>query len=325
MSKIALTPNASGDGVFTITAPNSGTNRAIALPDAAGTIPLLAAASNTAITSTPAELNILDGVTSTAAELNILDGVTSTTAELNILDGVTSTAAELNILDGVTATAAEINLIDGGTARGTTALADGDGMLINDAGTMRMSTVQTVKTYMIDGVGGGLVFLATADASEDSSIAFTQLDNSAYDSYVITVSGIAPTTANGYIYMRTSADGGSNYDGGSNTYRYESARRYDSDLVRDTASSLLPICTVLDNNASDPGLNGTIEIYDAGVSSRPTSILGNLAQATGADTPRKFDFNGIRHSNAVTTAIIFYATGTTIKRGTFTLYGRVNA
>ena len=71
---------------------------------------------NTAITSTAAELNILDGVTSTAAELNILDGVTSTTAELNILDGVTSTAAELNILDGVTSTAAELNLLDGITA-----------------------------------------------------------------------------------------------------------------------------------------------------------------------------------------------------------------
>ena len=38
-------------------------------------------------------------ITSTAAELNILDGVTSTTAELNILDGVTSTTAELNYLD----------------------------------------------------------------------------------------------------------------------------------------------------------------------------------------------------------------------------------
>ena len=46
-----------------------------------------------AVTSTAAEINILDGVTSTAAELNILDGVTSTAAELNILDGVTSTAA----------------------------------------------------------------------------------------------------------------------------------------------------------------------------------------------------------------------------------------
>ena len=58
-------------------------------------------------------------VSSTAAELNILDGVTSTTAELNILDGVTSTTAELNILDGVTATATELNYSDTGSAVGT--------------------------------------------------------------------------------------------------------------------------------------------------------------------------------------------------------------
>ena len=73
----------------------------------------------TTVTSTAAELNILDGVTSTAAELNILDGVTSTAAELNILDGVTSTTAELNILDGVTSTAAELNILDGVTATAT--------------------------------------------------------------------------------------------------------------------------------------------------------------------------------------------------------------
>ena len=54
------------------------------------------------MTSTAAELNILDGVTSTAAELNLLDGVTSTTAELNLLDGVTATTVELNYVDGVT-------------------------------------------------------------------------------------------------------------------------------------------------------------------------------------------------------------------------------
>ncbi len=68
------------------------------------------------VTSTAAELNILDGVTSTTAELNILDGVTSTASELNILDGVTSTTAELNILDGVTATATELNYVDGVTS-----------------------------------------------------------------------------------------------------------------------------------------------------------------------------------------------------------------
>tara|TARA_B100000575_G_scaffold237688_1_gene199862 strand:- start:1002 stop:2210 length:1209 start_codon:yes stop_codon:yes gene_type:complete len=47
----------------------------------------------------PAELT---GVTSTAAEINILDGVTATAAELNLLDGVTATTAELNHVDGVT-------------------------------------------------------------------------------------------------------------------------------------------------------------------------------------------------------------------------------
>ena len=56
----------------------------------------------TTVTSTAAELNILDGVTATTAELNILDGVTATTVELNILDGVTATTAELNYVDGVT-------------------------------------------------------------------------------------------------------------------------------------------------------------------------------------------------------------------------------
>ena len=55
-------------------------------------------------------------VTSTAAELNLLDGVTATTTELNLIDGVTSTTAELNILDGVTATAAEINHVGGVTS-----------------------------------------------------------------------------------------------------------------------------------------------------------------------------------------------------------------
>ena len=102
----------------------------------------------TAISATAAELNIMDGVTSTTAELNILDGVTSTAAELNILDGVTSTASELNILDGVTATTAELNLTDGGSTVGTTAVAGGDGLLTNDNGTMRQTSVDTFDTYL---------------------------------------------------------------------------------------------------------------------------------------------------------------------------------
>jgi len=127
-------------------------------------------------------------VTSTAAELNILDGVTSTAAELNILDGVTSTAAELNILDGVTTTAAEINLIDGGTARGTTAVADGDGVLINDAGTMRMTKVDTLSTYMSGkSVGGSNIVTTGALNSGSITSGFGNIDTG---SSTITTTGL---------------------------------------------------------------------------------------------------------------------------------------
>ena len=97
-------------------------DRTITFPDATGTIALLASPTFTGTLTAPtinASTALQIGgvaVTSTAAELNILDGVTSTAAELNILDGVTATAAELNILDGVTATTAELNHVDGVTS-----------------------------------------------------------------------------------------------------------------------------------------------------------------------------------------------------------------
>jgi len=64
------------------------------------------------------------------------------------IDGTLETDALSIAGVAVTTTAAELNLIDGGTARGTTAIADGDGVLINDAGTMRQTSVETLATYM---------------------------------------------------------------------------------------------------------------------------------------------------------------------------------
>tara|TARA_R100000544_G_C2220449_1_gene57216 strand:+ start:129 stop:1343 length:1215 start_codon:yes stop_codon:yes gene_type:complete len=103
--------NALNDGTTTLTSTVAELNIMDGVTATAAELNIL-----DGVTATAAELNILDGVTSTAAEINILDGVTSTTAELNILDGVTSTTAELNILDGVTSTATELNLLDGVTS-----------------------------------------------------------------------------------------------------------------------------------------------------------------------------------------------------------------
>ena len=61
---------------------------------------------------------------------------------------VTSTAAELNILDGVTSTATELNIMDGDTSATSTTLADADRLVTNDAGTMKQVALTDVKTYL---------------------------------------------------------------------------------------------------------------------------------------------------------------------------------
>ena len=105
---------------LTITDPTA--DRTIKLPNQSGTLPVLAADSDTAITSTPAELNLLDGVTATTAELNILDGVTSTATELNVMDGDTSASS--------------------------VTLADADRIVVNDDGTMKQVALTTLNTYI---------------------------------------------------------------------------------------------------------------------------------------------------------------------------------
>ena len=83
-----------------------------------GYIPVLAAATTVAISATPAELNILDGVTSTAAELNLLNGVSGLVqADLTKLAAVDATAAEINLLDAITRGSIIVGNSSGASAR----------------------------------------------------------------------------------------------------------------------------------------------------------------------------------------------------------------
>ena len=63
---------------------------------------------------------------------------------------ITSTAAELNILDGVTATATELNIIDGDTTATSTTVADADRVVLNDGGTMKQVAVTDLAAYFDD-------------------------------------------------------------------------------------------------------------------------------------------------------------------------------
>ena len=133
----------------TLTVIDPDADRTIKLPNVSGCLPVLAADSATAITATPAELNVLDGITATTAQLNYSNGVTSdlqtqldnkqpldadlttlsgcqagaaaalallTSDEVAILDGATVSTAELNLLDGCVATTTQLNYLQGVTS-----------------------------------------------------------------------------------------------------------------------------------------------------------------------------------------------------------------
>ena len=111
------------DHETTLTTVDPTADRTISLPNQSGTLPVLAAASTTQITSTPEELNLLDGVSGLVQ-------------------------ADFTKLAAVDATAAELNLVDGGTSVGSSiTIADSDGIIVNDGGTMKSVPASDVKTY----------------------------------------------------------------------------------------------------------------------------------------------------------------------------------
>ena len=88
-------------------------------------------------------ITLADGVVTVAGEISV------TTLDIGGTN-VTSTAAELNILDGVTSTATELNIMDGNTSASSTTVADADRVVFNDAGTMKQVAVTDLAAYFDD-------------------------------------------------------------------------------------------------------------------------------------------------------------------------------
>jgi len=254
----------------------------------------------------------------TKAELDLLDGVTSTTAELNITDGVTSTAAELNILDGVTATAAEINLIDGGTARGTTAVADGDGFLTNDGGTMRMTKVDTLATYMGTKIGGGMEFIASSGAISNgtSSVAFTGFDASKYDSYKFFFLYVVPVNDNVSFHSRVSVNGGGAYDSTSNNYY--TTQGYDHIAFTNAIGGA---------SGETTGASGTFTAFNpAYTGGYRLFFFEMVTETTGAQYDNVDDVVAYRgNEGTAVNAIQFFMSSGNIESGEITMFGVVNS
>jgi len=94
VSKIALSPDSSGTGTFTIASPNSNSNRTMTLPDEAGTVVIKdgsgVISSTTMSATTMSATNISDG-TNTTATTNVVNGSAKAWANFS---GISATVNE---------------------------------------------------------------------------------------------------------------------------------------------------------------------------------------------------------------------------------------
>ncbi len=109
-------------------------------------------------------ITVSDGIVTVAGEISV------TTLDIGGTN-VTSTAAELNILDGVTSTATELNVMDGDTSATSTTVADADRVVLNDGGTMKQVAVTDLSAYFDDEITAmpNLVTVSTLDSGAISS------------------------------------------------------------------------------------------------------------------------------------------------------------
>jgi len=214
---------------------------------------------------------------------------------------ITSTPAELNILDDATVTTAELNLIDGGTARGTDAVASGDGILINDAGTMKMTNVDTVSTYFAShNVGGGNIVTTGALNSGSITSGFGTIDTG---SSTITTTGVI--TGGGFTI-------------GSAVIAEAELEMIDG-ITAGTAAASKAVVLDGSKNIATIGTIGSGAITATGSSSFATSIKTPLIEYTdGDDAITIADGGGITAANGITSTAAANSFGATAFSGAVT-------
>jgi hypothetical protein len=135
--------------------------------------------------------DLLDGTTAIAPNLSTLKiagtAVTSTAAELNILDGVTSNATELNLLDGVTAlvTATSTDTFTNKTIRDTVYALSGTALDATN-GAVQTKTLATNTTFT-DSLSSGDAIVLQLEAGASYTVTYPTMQ------WVTSGGNVAPT------------------------------------------------------------------------------------------------------------------------------------
>ena len=250
-------------------------------------------------------------------------GHTSDTDLITLADGVATVAGEISVttLDiggtNVSATATELNLIDGGATIGTDAIADGDGIIHNDGGTMKVTSAATFKTYFTSGVSSAADDLTAGDAAvnitttsgnitidaqaDDSDIIFKGTDGGV-DTTFLTIDGSDAGTAVFNHDIKLPDAGKAIFGGGSDLQIYHDGS---NSYITDTGTGALFLNsdgTKVAVHASGEklgefNLNGSVDLYHDNskkfeTTSSGVTITGALTTDAGGISLAALDIDG---------------------------------
>ena len=172
--------------------------------------------------------------------------------------------------------------------------------------------------------GGGLVLLATATASNSSSVDFTSNIDGTYDEYIIECIGVVPVSDNQALVLRTSSDGGVSFDAGASDYSYVYLRLMDGStsntVYQSSAYSGMLIGAAI-GNTNGENYHGTIRLYNpANTALRKTARYDSIMVRESGDTQRMTGM-ATRESNSAIDALRLQFLSGNIASGKFKLYG----
>jgi hypothetical protein len=213
----------------------------------------------------------------------------------------------------------------------STSLSGKESVLGNPAsdGQVLSSTAAGVRSWVDRGGSPGLVLLATATASNVTSVDFTSGIDSTYDEYEIHYFNVLPAEDGIDLYIRTSSNSGSSFDSGASDYSW---LIYESTLSGATTSSggnygdsedtyIRLTRNGVSNNSAKYGYSGIVSLIKPSSTTVYKTVIFSGAYQGYVHALNYSRGSAQRLSTSAINAIRFLFSSGNIASGEFKLYG----
>ena len=175
------------------------------------------------------------------------------------------------------------------------------------------------------GKTGSLVFLAAIDLSSTSTANFTEFDSTKYNAYEFKLSNVVPSVDGDQLVVRTSSNGGANYDAtlGDYIWTFQSGTTAGGGYSQSNQSSASRVSISGAVGSGSDGYSGTLRLYRPDLARKTNMTFEGMHGTTGADSAHVTG-GGVRTASDVVNAVRFLFSSGTLLTGTIAFYGLRN-